>query len=386
MNQPFKQGEEKPMLRFVKSIARGGNRWQFALCLLLSLIVGIYALLHGIWYEKRGKEYVQLSKEQLDIIHSNLALFPDSLGGKGAGLTTIRSERDALIIRYLQTEYHNKLEEGYLADLRFLMARQNSRDLYQFLSKARILVKGPFWLTGNMIFVEAWFWSLFGVLVSLIYYVSLANAKGSTITGNDDLGAFDPREVPGQIAKMFYAPACTIVLLLGYHFISASDNMVDVSVNKGALVFAFIAGFYSGRVMKFLDRLKELLLPAGASEQRKAPAIAPNADVEVNLSLEPVLSKTPEGIDIAEAGYNAAEVMLIPEKGGEPIALVNPVDDQGDSFHAQTIPSGKYTLLARMAHKMDDERIVNLEARTEVELQSGANAFSLELALDEAAG
>jgi hypothetical protein len=60
---------------------------------------------------------------------------------------------------------------------------------------------------------------------------------------------------------MFYAPVCALVLVLGYNLLNTDSKMTDISIGKGLVLFSFICGFFSGRVIKFIDRLKDLVLP-----------------------------------------------------------------------------------------------------------------------------
>lgn len=58
-----------------------------------------------------------------------------------------------------------------------LLAQMKNQDITDYLIDKKFMVSSPFWLTGNKTYLEAFFWSLMGVLVSLVYYVSIANAK-----------------------------------------------------------------------------------------------------------------------------------------------------------------------------------------------------------------
>ncbi|MBK7233668.1 MAG: hypothetical protein IPH93_15745 [Saprospiraceae bacterium] len=334
----------------------------------------------------KGKENILLSKSQMATIKLYLDMFPDTIKIDSlypSKIKSARAKRDSLILEFLNISYDNKLDSFQKNQIQFILSQTNSKDAFQYLSQLRLLVKSPFWLTGSDVYFEAFFWSLFGVLVSLIYYVSLANAK----VNSEDIDGFDPNEVPGQIAKMFYAPACTIVLVLGYHFLSeVSDNMVDISVNKGLIVFSFICGFYSGRVMKFMDRLKELLLPIGSGDPNSQMEVSKKANITVSLKLASNMTDQLLAADIIEKGFKSAEVTLIPIGGGDAILLNNPLDDQDDHFTASDIPAGKYNLLAALAYKMENDSIINLQAHKEITLVSGDLKEELELQLVEPVG
>ena len=397
----------KRSYQFFNSFASGGHRWQFALIVFLLLVLGAYTFTHVYYQDEYGKEYVKLNNPQLEIIHTHIMDASDSNDRASnrqdstykdsgsmshriqhSGKHVFSSKRDEFLINYLQTEYNQKIDSGYLSNFEKLVACHQDKDLFSFLSKTRILIRGPFWLTGNMIYLEAFFWSVFGVLVSLIYYVSLANAKGSNLAGSDAADAFNPNEVPGQIAKMFYAPACTIVILLGYHIFTISDNMVDISVNKSLLVFSFIAGFYSSRLMKFMDRLKDLVLPAGATPNIADAAAPKPAKLSLKLKLDEALSKARQDLakKIADAGYNAAQIHITPKAGGESLKPKPVGTGQVVEFLAADVKPGVYEIMAMLAVTMDDASIVNLKGQKELTITSGDNSLELSMLEDGSQG
>ena len=71
-------------------------------------------------------------------------------------------------------------------------------------------------------------------------------------------------------------------------------------MNTGLIVFSFIAGFFSARLMKFLDRLKELILPFGGTNNQPAPTSddISNSDITVQVQLLPELANSPDAEDI----------------------------------------------------------------------------------------
>lgn len=383
---------------FIKSLGTGGARWQFTLCTVLLSFILIYLYTHGVFLNKNtsgnskiGKEHIQLNIEQLGTIKIYLDNYLDDTSqdsGRKAIIVEKRKERDEGIINLLNTYYDGKLDSIQLTRIKTILSKTNSKDVFQILSQTRLLVRSPFWLSGELVYFEAFFWSLFGVLVSLIYYVSLANSSRNESTEEEGIGTFNQKEVPGQIAKMFYAPACTIVLVLGYHFISGvNENMVDISVNKGLLVFSFICGFYSGRVMTFLDRLKELLLPiSGDGGRTNKPEII-YGDVDVSLKIDETISDKLLVADIIDAGFKAAEVKLISNNlGADPINLLNSSEEDNCIFSGNKIPAGKYKLIASLAHKADNNTIINLQGEKEVNISGNKLEVDLELNLLESVG
>ena len=361
-------------MQFLHAKTWSGRSWLLMLCFLLSIVIIGYVASHNIW---KGKQYVQLDKQQILILNKYLNNDP----GKSTRTDSIllyRQQRDAYLIAFLKSEMHQQLDQKEFAQTMDLVGKMNHESVIDYLAEKKFLVHSIFWLTGNKTYIEALLWSLMGVLVSLIYYVSIANTKSLHTAGTDDSGSFDPAEISGQVAKMFYAPTCTIVLILGYQYlIDANNSMIDISVNNGLIVFSFISGFFSGRVMRFLDRLKELILPFGTSSQPTATHSNHFGEVEVMVDLSESVSKSEYGASIAEAGFNAANVSLTPKNGGDTIALINPVDDQADTFFGKDIPYGIYTLQAQLSFQSEDDSIINLSASKEIEIRNKQEKIQL---------
>lgn len=358
---------KKDSIQFLQAKTWSGRSWLLMLCFLLSIVIIGYVVSHNIW---KGKQYVQLDKQQILLLNKYL----NNGQTKSSNIDSIafyRQQRDMYLISYLKSEMHQQLDQKEFTRTMELISKMDHESVIDFLAEKKFLVHSVFWLTGNKTYVEALLWSLMGVLVSLIYYVSIANTKSLHTAGTDDSGSFDPAEISGQVAKMFYAPTCTIVLILGYQYlIDTNNSMIDISVNNGLIVFAFISGFFSGRVMRFLDRLKELVLPFGTSSQPTITQSIQLGDIEVVLDLSESVSKSEYGAAIAEAGFNAAIVSLVPKNGGDAIPLINPPDDQADTFFGKAITYGFYTLEAQLSYQSDDQTIINLTATKEIEIKN----------------
>lgn len=363
-------------MQFLQAKTWSGRSWLLMLCFLLSVVIIGYVVSHNIW---KGKQYVQLDKQQILLLNKYLNN-DQHKSSNSDSISFYRQQRDTYLIAYLKSEMHQQLDQKEFTRTMDLISKMNHENVIDFLAEKKFLVHSVFWLTGNKAYVEALLWSLMGVLVSLIYYVSIANTKSLHTAGTDDSGSFDPAEISGQVAKMFYAPTCTIVLILGYQYlIDTNNSMIDISVNNGLIVFSFISGFFSGRVMRFLDRLKELVLPFGTSSQPTTTQSVQSGDIEVTLDLSDSVSKSEYGPSLAEAGFNASIVSLVPQKGGDVISLINPAEDQADTFFGKNIPYGTYQLQAILSHKLDDDTIINLQAQKEIEIKSVQEKISVTL-------
>lgn len=364
---------------FLKARTWSGGAWLFTLCLLLGVFAGTYILSHR---NTPGQQYIQLDKRQLLMVKKCLDNSPDSVEARKA--------RTGLIMLFLDTEFNNKLIGKQRKEMDSLLNLFNNAQVYDYLTEKKILAESTFWLTGNSVYMEALFWSLLGVLVSLIYYVSLANAQSSNTAGDDDCGSFDPTEISGQVAKMFFAPACTLILILGYHYVlSDGSSMADINIGNGVIVFSFISGFFSGRVMKFLDRMKELLLPvtgtkktpndnAGGNNGNSGSAPLNNVAVQVTLDVPPGSIDTADAALVESAGFNAAVVTLTSVDKQEAFDLI-PNEAKTGLFERADLLPGKYTLAANVSYKRQDETMLTLRGSKEVELVPDNTASTLVL-------
>lgn len=387
------------MFAFIKAKIWSGAGWLLTLCLVLVLVSAVYLILHSC---NKGSDHKKLDNVQLLNIDNILAGYPDTnlLASKDPAtkklILNLRVKRDQALSNFLTSEYNGQVNEAWLKQVNTLLINLNNKDAKTYLNGKEIIVNSFFWFVGPGTYAEVLFWALIGVLTSLIYYVSNANGIKIQQTGETDggtadaagTGPFNTAEIPGQVSKLFYAPVSALVLVFGYNLLGDSTTkMTDITMGNGLLLFSFISGFFSGRVMKFLDKLKDLILPLGSSTNTTTtPDATANtesatnekvADVTVELQLVPALSSTPEGADIVDLGFNSAVVTLKPETG-ELITLAKPTDDQSSGFTAAQVPFGKYTLQATMASKIGNT-VTNLSASADIEISEANKAFQLEM-------
>jgi hypothetical protein len=395
-----------------------GKGWLCALIILQLLTIGVYLLTHD--RRNYGYEYVSLNADQVKAFNNLVNIYPDEspatylLGANvykcpldsGAADTAakycrikrMRDRRAGMIENFLQATLKGDVSENAGAKMRpanpsilgdqlkgidSILKELNTRDVTNFVLGYKFKVDSYFWLAGNSMYWEAIFWSLFGVFTSLIYYVSLANQLLLKNKIDDDIGPFDTSEISAQVAKMFYAPAVTLVVLLGYTLLTGRQALgVDVSANHGVMIFSFVAGFYSGRLMKLLDNLKSAIFPAssdGSSTAQDAKAGA-GGDITVKVGLADSMNANPAAAAITQAGFANADVTLEPKAGGgQPITLDKPAADKKDTFTASKVPWGQYTLRAAMSFKNGNDTI-NLIASQDIEVAEGKLSFAAGLA------
>lgn len=328
----FKNCDEKSWFRFLMQ---------------LGLFVGIlYVLSH--WFinttaPRYSHEYTLLSKSQNEMI---TRLYQDTTNQNQTAFkqpgrlccytyyVPCEDRKSLQIMSYLDNVFDDKID----VDQRLLVQRfiynANPRDVPQFLSDTRFKVRSYFWLVGPSVYWEIIFWALIGVISSLLFNLGVIG-KNSTTDLGDSRTVFDASEIPYQLAKLFYAPACTLVVVLGYNFFS-NENIVDISSSKGLIVFAFIGGFYSSRVIALMDRLKDVLLPSSATPSGipsgKTLGLIPTVSIKISI----------DGLALSSEELNALGADWI---NSVVVKLKN--DTNKLSFSAsreQTDPPGVYTV------------------------------------------
>lgn len=171
---------------------------------------------------------------------------------------------------YVRTEFDGKLQKEQETVIKDYIRTYSAQEVGQLLAQLQLKVTSYFWLSGPWMYAEMVFWVIFGVICSNLFALgNLGRTRG--------FSSFDAKEVPYQVAKFFYAPFCAIIIMLAYNYFKHSE-VVDVHASEGMIVVAFIIGLFSGRMMSFLERFKDALLPENvrpASTERIAPVKPP---------------------------------------------------------------------------------------------------------------
>lgn len=112
-----------------------------------------------------------------------------------------------------------------------------------------------FWTTSPWWWYEIFFWSLFGCLVGLLFYIA------SLLTE----GIFNTEEIAMFWAEIFIAPLVVLVVFFLFAFTGITafaPNEASITVCIG---FAFVLGFAVRRTIGFLDALKKRIFPDPSS-------------------------------------------------------------------------------------------------------------------------
>ncbi len=181
-----------------------------------------------------------------------------------------------------------------------------------------------FWLNTNKKYLEVIFWSIFGVLASLLYFISEAMRTNS----------FKRTEISVYLAKLFYAPLISVIIIFSYRLITSSNSAKFDNTSTELLVFSFILGFFSGRAIELLNKIKDIILPGKTTAEDEA---ANYTTVKGNVKL-------PQGL----AGITPDKVKLsmIPASGTGKTIETN-VNADG-SFSIPNVPKGEYNFKAEL--------------------------------------
>jgi len=284
------------------------NPYIFLLCSILTLVIGIYLSIHGGSQGRNATEKNSAGIETLKLNTTDIAFISTSLLSDSVRNDTVVMQKqldiieDYLLLQYPGWDSVNRIQlKKYFKNL-------SPASLTASLDKQKIKVSSYFWLSGKWAYAEIVFWAVFGVLASLIFYVSEI--------AKDPKTPFKSREIPSQIAKLFYAPLVTLVLIFSYDYF-AGENAVDIEASKGLLIVSFLLGFFSGRAMDLLNRIKELLLPYNATpppgEQPTPEAKQPTPEAKVLIRLAPSEELTEEQSEDVKNNLDKAVVILIAE-------------------------------------------------------------------------
>lgn len=248
--------------------------WLLVTIILLSFIIFCYYYLHE---KHQGEEVKFLSKGEITTVNSiyiqkndtNLVrvkaeiknYLTEILEYQGVYFKTDSSDNLDSITKVdiiQKDELTEAISGKYGNNIEKIMDNYSLDTFIQILPTYPFKIKSYFWLSGHLLYLELIFWTLFGVFASLFYNVSEAIKRDEFKIG----------EIPIHIAKIFYAPLITIAIYLMINNLTSSGDVFIPSAGKGIIVLSFILGFFSGRAIRLLNKIKELILPKGKEEEQ----------------------------------------------------------------------------------------------------------------------
>jgi len=213
------------------------------------------------------RAFIKIALCFLVVISAYIAMHSLSSGGIEAKLSTHEITTATYILT--DTTLDRKERSGKMLDYIIGCLRpaddvrcREIRKIYGMMNNNAVFIALPyisterrsyFWLFGEKKYIEVIFWAVFGVLANLIYYAS----------ENMRTGRFRPDELPVYVAKLIYAPWVTLVIILGYDIVFTSSQSGPENYSYGLIVFSFVLGFFSGRAVGLLSKLKDAILPSG---------------------------------------------------------------------------------------------------------------------------
>lgn len=224
--------------------AISGYRWFTVLCTSLLLLVTVYLATHWIINMNHqtlaNKKIVYLNDAQKTIINN---------------LLTDQQPTDSPAIRQtLHTYFQYNFPSVDTADKQHLYTIIQTLPLHNLppiLSTYPMREPSFLLLYDNWVYLEIIFWCLFGVYANLLY--NMAEALRTS--------QFKKTEIYVQLSKLIYSPFCVIIIYICYNEISKTPAISSYS--GYSIAVAFLLGFFSGRMIDLLNRLKDLLLPLG---------------------------------------------------------------------------------------------------------------------------
>ena len=250
------------------------TRWFIKVIGILLLLCIVYVWLHVSF---KGKAVNQLSTS--DVTNINLLFNNQPIGiidttNAGNFLTQGDTSRNPvrsnvktlpvdslkkMVLVYIFTKYPPLTREDSLNTANVLM--QFDRSTFPVMVTQYPYLSGSFfWLTDGWIYLEIIFWSLFGLICSLLYNVSEAVRVEN----------FKETEKPIHLAKLIYTPFIVLIIYLAADTLTSENSLSVPKYGTGVMVFAFILGFFSRRSIELLDRLKEIILPGKKDKDDQA--------------------------------------------------------------------------------------------------------------------
>jgi len=263
----------------------------FSTLLILGIIYLVIHLIH------KGEVSNRLTAKEITnvnlLLNNNLSILIDTTGKKQFQVDTTEI-KDTVIVKSNKTKTHgiNVYDEtaqldslkkqtllyifsiyppvdstDSLATVKYF-AEFDKNTFAVMISQYSFKSKSFFFLTDWWIYLEIIFWSLFGLICSLLYNVSEIVRQGK----------FNENEIPGHFSKLIYTPFMVLIIYLALDMLTL-DNDINVSVHgKGIIVLSFILGFFSRRTVELLNRIKEIILPG---KEPKSPTVVPVLKEEI---------------------------------------------------------------------------------------------------------
>jgi hypothetical protein len=217
---------------------------------------------------------------------------------------------------FLRTELGDKIDEADMLGLQHTMRSLSPDEMARYLADKPIKVKAYFWFCGPVMYLEALFWTIIGALCSIMFAIAvdIRNYPGKRNA------KYYTSKIPYDVAKLFYAPFITVVIMLAYNFIRFR-NISEVNTTQGMLVLSFLTGLFAGRIMGAAENIKEVLFPDRRQHYK---------DYDDNKYYEARSLPTPDAKydDLNTHSYRDEPVAKVPAPKAEVAADIKNVPDE----------------------------------------------------------
>lgn len=285
--------------------------WQSlnALISFLIILAVVYIFLHSYFPGNIETKLSEEDKTVVSMILNDTAKAPDSVKVANAVNYIIKSLKPV----------NKKAESDFIQEY----STVKPVTFLSVLPSIEIPTKSYFWLNSDMKYLEVIFWSIFGVLASLLYFISEA-------IRNDN---FKAEEIPVYLAKVAYAPLITLVIVFSYKLLTGSVSFNNTSLEL--LVFSFILGFFSGRAIEMLNKIKDVILPGKSVPEDGSGKIT----VAGKVHLPP------------DAGKDAGKVKIVLKSKDSNGKLAETFADKEGNYMFRNVPEGLYEMQAETSTK-----------------------------------
>ena len=234
------------------------------------------------------------------------------------------------------------------------------KPILPFLSFTR---PAPFWLKGSRAILEIVFWAFFGLAASVLY-------RGSEAIKSKQ---FDVRKIPVHLAKIIYAPLSAIVIFFSVDALILSSNISITNINYWTIVLSFILGFFSGRTVELLRRIKDIVLPLGSDKEEgysgDIPRYVINGKVKFNDRL---VSNIPKDKSKAIIEIHS---LANPKKAPLHVAV-----KRDGSFQTTALPEGLHSFTTTMTSTENGEtRFFRKEETVNINKKAESSPFEVYL-------
>ncbi|MFI5139191.1 MAG: carboxypeptidase-like regulatory domain-containing protein [Sphingobacteriales bacterium] len=318
--------------------------WFRDLVCFISFLALLYCILHGIFGDgDYNYQYNKLNQDQSQFV-TRICTGGQAQGKDGQVTLPVNTVKQ--VMDYVDHVFDDEIETKQHDDVKNFISGAKPQDAADYLSKKLFKIRSYFWLVGPAVYWEVIFCALFGVLCNLLFVLGAVGSNSTTDLANPET-QFDSSEILGQVAKIIYAPICTLFVVLGYSLLTG-QNIVDLNLGKGLLIFGFIGGYYSSRVISLMDRLKDVLLPnsgtAALGSNNQATLVQ---QVKIALSLDPSVP-APVAAVAAGAVLNTATVQITLSGTGTIIKGTHLSTDPDGTFTLTAVMAGNYTISASL--------------------------------------